>query len=409
VKILFIHQNFPGQFRHIAHYLAQSDSFEVASLGDHKWVKSKQPLHPKIRPFSYLFQRPALPNRQERHYLGEYEEKLLRGQQVAHQLEQILKSGFRPDCIVYHGGWGEGMFLKHVCPDARLINYCEFFYQTAGADIGFDPEYPGGAESRFFVHVRNNVLLAALTEADLVITPTLWQKSLIPKEFQAKVCLVHEGINTTGIRPGSSATVLLNSQRYSTGEQIVTFATRRLEPYRGFHRFMRALPDLQARLPNARFVIAGHETHSYGPAPSHAKTYKEQFYKELKNKVAWERVNFVGALPFSNYLALLQVSAAHVYFTYPFILSWSMLESMAAGCLVIGSRTPPVEEVIKDDENGLLVGFFDQKELVDAVTDVVMKPEAYSRQKQKARETIVENYDLHNTLAAWHQAIKSVA
>lgn len=390
---LFIHQNFPGQFRHVAKALADDPQNEVIGLGETSNLKARGVLHPRIRLLGY--QRASGGHKQTHHYLQDFEGHVRRGQSIVRVLLKLRDDeGWQPDVIVAHPGWGEGLFLKDVFPQARIIQYFEYYYHGTGGDVGFDPQFPSSLDHRLRVRLKNSTQLHSLIGCDVGISPTRWQQSRYPAELQHKIEVIHEGIDTQVVKPDPAAWVDINGQRFQPGDEVVTYLARNLEPYRGFHTFMRSLPRLQALRPDARIVIVGGDGVSYGERLPEGQTYRKRYCAEVQDKVDWSRVFFVGTLSYADYLKILQISAAHIYLTYPFVLSWSMLEAMAAGCLLVASDTAPVTEVIEDGINGLLVDFFDHERLADRVAEVLADPARYQALRNTARTTIVERYDL---------------
>lgn len=393
MRYLFIHQNFPGQFRHIASTLASDPANEVIGIGDSANLKGKTSIHPRIRLLSY--QPNGAGNKDTHHYLRDYEAHIRRGQSVVRLLLKLRdETGFKPDVIFAHPGWGEGLFLKDIFPSARVIQYCEYYYQGAGGDVGFDPEYPSTLDDQLRVRIKNSTQLQSLVACDYGVSPTHWQKSRYPEELQSKVTVIHEGIDTNVVRPDKHVWIEINGQRLQSGDEIVTYVARNLEPYRGFHTFMRSLPELQALRPDAKVIIVGGNEVSYGKRLPEGETYRQRYCAEVQDQVDWSRVFFVGKLPYADYLKVLQISAAHVYLTYPFVLSWSMLEAMAAGCLLVASDTAPVREVIEDGKNGLLTDFFDSTGLAHRLAQVLATPARCTHLRESARQTIVKHYDL---------------
>jgi glycosyltransferase involved in cell wall biosynthesis len=407
MNVLFLHQNFPGQFRHIAALLACSKQHRVVALGEQANLRHAPPLHPDLEIFGYTFAPGArVPSHQ---YLRDYESHILRGQQVARAALQLKRRGFVPDVVIAHPGWGEALFLADVFPAARHIHHCEFYYQSLGADVGFDPEFPSDLDAACRVRIKNSTQLQGLAYCHTGVSPTTWQKSRYPAEFQAKIQVIHEGIDTQAIRPDGFATFSAGGYTFRQDDEVVTYVARNLEPYRGFHSFIRSLPTLQRLRPSAHILVIGGDEVSYGRRLPQGQTYRDRYCREMGDKVDWSRVHFVGKLPYAQYIKALQVSAAHVYLTYPFVLSWSLLEAMAAGCLVIGSATAPVQEVIRNGENGLLVDFFNPEEIATRVSEVLAKPQACTALRLAARETVVRDYDLHTRcLPQWVRLVQSV-
>jgi len=394
VRLLFIHQNLPGQYRHLLPYYGQQPGYEVVGLGEMKWLKQnfRKPV-PGVRLIGY--DTPPEDKKATPSILHTTESAVRRGQSALGVLLRLKKTGFYPDVVCAHPGWGETLFLKDVYPRSRLIHYCEFYYHPAGQDFNFDPEFPNGAGDILRLRIQNLHHLMALEQADIGIAPTAWQRSRFPGAYQSKINVVHDGVDTENVAPDPKAFIQLarTNLRLTRADEIITFISRNLEPYRGFHTLMRALPDLLKARPKARVIIIGGNGVSYGRRLAKGN-YREKFLAEIDGRFDASRVHFVGRVPYSIMLRVLQVSTAHIYLTYPFVLSWSMLEAMAAGCLVVGSRTSPVEEIIQHGKNGLLVDFFSPQELVDAVQCVCDEPTKMQSLREEARRTIVERYDL---------------
>ncbi|MCB5187171.1 glycosyltransferase family 4 protein [Methylobacillus caricis] len=396
MNILFIHQNFPGQFRHIAQSLIDEGKHQVLSL-----CETHAPGMAGVQRLEY---KPARAATEGVHaYLAPVEGHVIRGQSVARALLQLKERGYQPDIIVAHMGWGEAIYPKDIYPDTPLLTFFEFFYQTDGADAGFDPEYPLVLDDYLRIRTKNITNLLSLHAADIGISPTAWQRNLYPPEYRDKIRLVHEGINTEAAAPDRSAWVRLGSGLTLTrDDEVITYVSRNLEPYRGFHIFMRALPEILKRRPNCQVLIVGGNDVSYGRKLPDGQTYRAQLLQEVQG-IDQSRVHFLGKLPYQQYLRVLQVSSAHIYLTVPFVLSWSMLEAMSAGCLVIGSRTAPVEEVITHEENGLLVDFFSIHEIANAIDRVFTAPDRLQAMRDAARGTIIERYPLSTGIKAYRE------
>ncbi|HTZ34562.1 MAG TPA: glycosyltransferase family 4 protein [Stellaceae bacterium] len=386
MKALFIHQNMPGQFRHLAPALARDDRNEVVFI-----TRREDRELPGIRRIVYAPSR--APHRETHHYLHQCEDAVLHGQGVVRACLALRRDGFSPDLVVAHPGWGESLFVKDAWPAATLLNYGEFYYRPEGADVDFDPEFPSTFDERCKLRARSAHLLLALEAADRTLCPTEWQKSLHPATFHERIRVIFDGIDSDAVSPDPAARFTLPTGRVlSAGDEVVSYVSRSLEPCRGFHTLMRALPRLCALRPQAQIVIAGGDQRGYGPAAPDGKCWRETLLAESAIDPA--RVHFVGIVDYPRYLSLLRVSAAHVYLTVPFVLSWSMLEAMAAGCLVVGSRTPPVEEVIEPGVNGLLVDFLSPGELADTVALALAERPAFAALRRAARQTIVEDYSV---------------
>jgi len=393
MQLLFVHQNFPGQFRHLAPAMARL-GHRVDALA----ITPRAKL-PGVRLSRY---KPARGTTPAIHPLAaEFETKVIRGMACARAMTALREAGVTPDVVIAHPGWGEATFVKDVWPAAKLLCFIEFHYLAAGGDSGFDPEFAPSSpvEARMKLRVKNANNLIALDAMDRGLTPTQWQASTIPSVYRDRVEVIFDGIDTTVVRPDASAAFVVGAgtpreRTLRPGDEVVTFVNRNLEPYRGYHRFMRALPEILRRRPNAVVLVVGEDGVSYGSQPPQGTTWKQMFLDEVRERIDLDRVHFLGRVPYRDYLRLLQVSACHVYLTYPFVLSWSCLEAMGAGCVVVGSDTAPVREVIEHERNGLLVDFFDRDALVATVCDVLEHPSRHAALREAARRTVVERYDL---------------
>jgi glycosyltransferase involved in cell wall biosynthesis len=389
MRILFVHQNFPGQFVHLASALA-ARKHEVVALA----INKKSPL-PNIKTIFYRPQRSS--STQIHPFALDFETKLIRAEACATAAAQLKQDGFYPDVIYAHTGWGESLFLKDIWPQAKLLGYFEFYYHVHGADCNFDPEFSKQTvQEAMRIRAKNASQLLALEQANYGVSPTQWQWSTFPSSYQDKISVIHDGIDTTQVMPDSKARMQFarDNLTLTPQDEVITFVSRNLEPCRGYHRFMRALPEVMARRPLAHVVIVGGDEVSYGVAPAEGQTYRQQFFEEVRDRVDVSRIHFLGKVPYEDFLRVVQLSSVHIYLTYPFVLSWSMLEAMAAGALVVGSATAPVTEVIRDGENGLLVDFFSSEALVNAVCGVLEHPDRMLEVRQQARRTIVERFDL---------------
>ncbi|OGA49461.1 MAG: glycosyl transferase family 1 [Betaproteobacteria bacterium RIFCSPLOWO2_12_FULL_62_13] len=386
MNLLFVHQNFPGQFKHLAPHFAQA-GHRVRSLA------IDGPGIPGIETQRYKPNRGS--SRQIHPWAAEFETKVIRGEACAAAASQLKAQGFTPDVIIANPGWGESLFLKDVWPEARLFALIEFYYAARGLDFDFDAEFFRQDLARDAkLRAKNAHMLLTLEAMDWGLSPTHFQKSTVPKSYHDRISVIFDGIDTKTVQPERAAMVTLNGRIIRAGEEVVTFVNRNLEPYRGYHIFMRALPEILRRRPNAVALIVGGDGVSYGAPPPAGKTWKQIFLDEVKDRLDSKRVFFLGRLPYADYLKVLQVSACHAYLTYPFVLGWSCIEAMSSGCLVIGSRTSPVEEVIEHQEDGLLVDFFDVDALANTVIDCLARPAQYAPLRAAARRTAVERYDL---------------
>ena len=390
MKILFVHQNFPGQFLHLAPAL-KARGHECLALTDQ--ANNRASAIPVLR-YKHVQETidPAA-TRLGRNYTLMSD----RGVSCARAAMQLREQrGYVPDVIFGHSGWGETLFLKEVWPEAKLLVYAEFYYKGRGADVGFDLEFSkAGFDQVMIAQGRTSHLGQSLVHADAGVSPTEWQASTYPPVLRRMIEVIHDGVDTRMLGPKPDAVFTLPDGRaLMAGDEVLTFVNRNLEPYRGYHIFMRALPDVLAARPQAQVVIVGGEEVSYGAAPQGEKGWKQRILSEVQDRLDMSRVHFVGKLAYDRYVTLLQVSRAHAYLTYPFVLSWSMIEALSIGTHVVGSRTPPVEEVIRDGVSGTLVDFFDVPGWGTALTAALAHPERFDAVRRAGRDTAIARYDL---------------
>ena len=402
MKILFVHQNFPAQFLHLAPALARA-GHDVVALTMRPQAQTLV-LWQGVKVLAYRAGRGTSADTHP--WAKDLETKVIRGEACLRAAQSLDQQGWKPDAIVAHPGWGESLFLKDLWPQARLGLYLEFFYRAQQQDVGFDAEFTPSSplEISSVLRMRNAVSLLHLEAMDAALSPTHWQASTYPQTFRERTTVAHDGINTTRLCANPAASFPVNDQlRLRAGDEVITFVNRNLEPYRGYHIFMRALPEILRRRPHAHVLIVGGDGVSYGVAPDPERegysTWKETFAEPARAQMTaqeWSRVHFLGNVPYDVYIAILQVSAVHVYWTYPFVLSWSLLEAMSAGCTIVASDTAPVREVITHGETGYLTDFFDVDEMVRRVCEVLQSAQDGRPEKtgQAAREVIRSRYDL---------------
>jgi glycosyltransferase involved in cell wall biosynthesis len=401
MNILFIHQNFPGQFKFLAPALVKS-GHKVTAMN---MQKNHQSTWQGVRLVNYTAKRGSTPNVHP--WVSDFETKTIRAEACFKAALQMKQQGYMPDVIVAHHGWGESLFLKEVWPKAKLGIYCEFFYHPHGADVGFDPEFPATDEGEVCrLRLKNLNNLLHFEVADAGISPTHWQASTFPEPFKNKITVVHDGIDTLAIAPNPAVSLTLKMISgqdlvLTRQDEVITFVNRNLEPYRGYHTFMRALPQLLKERPNARVLLVGADNVSYGARPDSAKygaaTWKDIFANEVRGQISdadWQRVHFLGHVPYQYFIPLLQLSTVHVYLTYPFVLSWSLLEAMSAGCANVASDTQPLREAIVHNETGKLIDFFDTSALTHSVCELLNNPKERKRLGANARAFAQANYDL---------------
>lgn len=391
MKLLFVHQNFPGQFLHLAPEM-QRRGHDVRAIADAANDKTSD-----IPTLRYSYKAPVVDpkaTRLGRNFTAMSDRAVI----VARFAQKLRAEGYVPDVIYGHSGWGETLFLKEVWPEAKLLVFAEFYYRGIGADSGFDLEFQAeGFDQVMIAQSRSAYMAQALAHSDGGVSPTRWQADSHPPALRNLLDVIFDGVDCDRLAPNPAASFLLpNGRTLRHGDEVLTFVNRNLEPYRGYHIFMRALPEVLAARPDAQVVIVGGTEISYGQPPKEGGSWKDVILDEVKDRLDLSRVHFTGRVPYDRLVDLMHVARVHAYLTYPFVLSWSMVEALAAGTLVVGSNTPPVAEVITDGVNGRLVDFFDVQAWSTALIDALARPEAYATMREAARQMARASYDLRS-------------
>ena len=400
MKILFVHPNMPGQYRNLCRFAAQDKNNTVVFL-----TKKTEVEIPGVHKLEYVLPRSAMPST-HRYIIGA-EKAVIQGQECWRVCKKLRDDeGFTPDVIVGHPGWGDCLYLKDVWPDTPLLSYFEFYYHSTGVDVCFEEATTEDDKAR--VRTKNITNLLNLEACDWGISPTHWQKSVHPKEFQHKISVLHDGIDVNAAKPNPNVTATLpTGHKVKKGDEIVTYIARNMEPYRGFPTFMQAAERILKERPNAHIIAVGAKGVSYGKNLPKGTTYYDIWRKKVD--LDDSRIHFTGMLNYQSLLQVLQLSSAHIYLSYPFVLSWSALEAMACGCLMIGSATPPVQEVIEHEKTGLLVDFFSPDELAKTVCYALDNQEKLQSIRDAARQSVVEKYALEKLLPLHMELIGDVA
>jgi glycosyltransferase involved in cell wall biosynthesis len=454
MKLLFIHQNFPGQYLYLVSSLLRA-GHEIVGIGEDANISNRGML-PGCTTISYPTPQKAGPATHR--YLRSLEAGVNRGQAVARTLISLKSSGFAPDVVSLHPGWGEGLFVREFFPRTPLVMFCEYYFRAGQADLRFDPEFPTDLDWDVGIRLRNTAQVMSLLTADSCVCPTEWQASRYPAFIRDKIQIIHDGINVNYMTPDPTESIVLQplkrpghsrildaseprperptaeddgeetagddgegtaeddgnepageSLRLSRADKVITYAARNLEPYRGIHVFLRMLPELQKRHPDAHVVIVGNDGTSYSRTPSDGRSYKEIYLAETADKLDMSRIHIVGRISYTSLRAIFRVSTAHVYLTYPFVLSWSCLEAMSCGALLVASATSPVLEVIRHGDNGLLTDFFDREKLLATLDDILKNPSAFDAIRARARRFVVEKYGLDKCLPAQWKLLEDAA
>jgi glycosyltransferase involved in cell wall biosynthesis len=400
VKFLFVHQNFPGQYLHIVQHLVASKLHDVVFLSEPNKNRISG-----VRAIPYP--KPSLPAVEAHVGTRELDAALRRAQVVQGTAMNLKALGFEPDIIIGHHGWGELLNLCDVWPGVPILGYFEFFYRIDGIDVNFDPEFPTPVADYARIRAKNAVNLLALGLGQYGQTPTGWQLSTYPKWAHPFITLLPEGVKLDVCKPNPQVrrrNLVIGKTTIKPSEKLVTYVARDLEPYRGFHVMMRAIPHLLRARKDIRVVMVGADGISYGAPPAKG-TWREAMLAELGDRIDCERVLFPGRIDYTSYVAMLQRSDAHVYFSYPFVASWSLRESLAAGCFVVGSDTTTVREFVQHEQNGVLVPFFDQKVLAETILGGIEDTAMSRRLRENARRFAEKNLAMQDYLKGYDALI----
>ncbi|MHB2166868.1 glycosyltransferase [Alsobacter sp. R-9] len=402
-RILFVHQNFPGQFVHLARMLSRSPDWTVAAIGG-ATAKTMQGIRLERH------EPDAVPGLLADAAGARYGLDSRCGEAAARAAARLRADGFVPDVIVGHTGWGEMLLMRDVFPSARIVSYLEFFFTAEGGDVNFDPEFPAlegdPVALQAALMARNAAVVLSAERSDVLVSPTAWQASRFPLPLRDRIRIVHEGVDTERLAPHDGVKIELpNGRTVQSGDEVLTYVARNLEPYRGFHRFMRALPAILERRPEAQVLIVGGDEVSYGLPPKARATWREALLDEVGSRLPAGRVHFLGKLPYDAYIGVLQVARVHVYLTYPFVLSWSLLEAMSCGVAIVGSDTAPLREVVSDGLTGRLVGFFDEPALVEATSAALADPASSHAFGAAARLHVKDRFTVEQSIAAYRDII----
>jgi glycosyltransferase involved in cell wall biosynthesis len=409
VKFLFVHQNFPGQYLHIIRSLLKNNKIRDDA---HEIVFMTEPNNNHlfgVRKVTYA--RPPEPSGSVHRDASDFELAMRRAEAAAIGAHKIKMLGFTPDIIIGHHGWGELLNLGDVFPGVPMLGYFEFYYRTENADVNCDPEFPLSVDHFGGVRAKNAVNLQAFALQQHGQVPTGWQLSTYPEWARASLHLLEEGVDLTLCRPDAAAyrkTLKIGDMRVAPGQKLVTYVARNLEPYRGFHTVMRALPAILNARPDAVVSVVGGDEVSYGAAHPNGP-WREVMLAELRGQLDLSRVHFHGKIPYEKHLKLLQRSDAHVYLSYPFVASWSLREALACGCVVVGGDTPTVTEFVRHDENGMIVPFLDSASIAQMVLRVLQDDSLAARLRVMARADAVQRLDLNIYLARYRALIEQVA
>jgi glycosyltransferase involved in cell wall biosynthesis len=384
MHVLFVHQNFPAQFGHVAAYLARQKGFRCTFL-------SQQPpgISDGIERLQYRLRGGATP---QTHYCSRTFENAVWHSHAAYEA-LAARPDLRPDLVVAHSGFLSSAFLRELY-DCPVVNYFEYFYRTRGADMDFRPDFPCSADARLRARTRNAGLLLDLDDCDAGYSPTRWQHALLPAVYRPKVRVIFDGIDTTVWRHLPGLPRRLGERALPEGVRLVSYAARGMESIRGFDVFMKAANILCRRRKDVFFVVAGEDRVCYGGDAEFTggRSFKEWVLAQGDYDLS--RFLFTGLLPAAQLAQLLNLTDLHIYLTVPFVLSWSLMDALACGATVLASDTPPVREMVAHGQNGLLTDFFDAEALADAAEQVLDAPQDYKPLGRAGVEMIRAKYSL---------------
>ena len=384
MRILFLHDNFPAQFGALGTYLARQ--------GWETWFGTQREgaIAPGVKVFNYKPHRSVTDNIHP--YAVNFERALLNGQAMAREGLALKRKGFSPDIVMAHSGWGPGLFVKDVWPDAKYVGYFEWYYRREAPDVAHfaSPQEQQPTDSQLRARARNGAILMDLAACDAALCPTAFQKEQFPDCFSDKLSVLHDGIDTEYYAPDKRNESDLPDIGAAYDDEIITYVARGMEPYRGFPEFMKALEIVLRERPQARAVIVGEDRVAYGGQLEKGDSYKKRALESCD--LDWDRVRFTGLLPRAQYRQILLASSVHVYLTVPFVLSWSMLEAMSAGCAIVASDVAPVREIFDKDNGALSLTSFDPEQIASNVIDALASDERRRGQGAAARALIERNY-----------------
>lgn len=396
MRLLLIHQNFPGQFRQLAPHLLEQGHDLVAICS-----------HQRTVPFPIRLLRYSAPSKVQglTHFGGSmWVEALQRAESVAHAIASLLKEGWQPDAVLAHSGWGETLGLPELLPDVPQVIWPELWVRPEHGGHGTDPGLPQRLEQLG----RHALTRIALDQARAWILPTRHQANSFPPEFQGpRLHVVHEGIDTSVSCPNPSVRYGVRDYSIDRNVPTITFVNRNLERLRGFDMFMRAIPIIQRSHPHVRVLIVGDNESGYAGGSPCGEPLRNVMLRELQGQLDLERIHFLGRIPHGQLMAVLQASWVHVYLSFPFVMGWSLLEAMACGCCIVGSQGMPVQEVIQNGLNGLLVPMGDVEMLARRIIFLLKAPDLRRRLSEAAREEALR-WDQSVTLPKVTRVIEEV-
>jgi len=392
VNFLFVHRDYPGQFGALADHLARSTHHRVAFVtcadgtSDNIAIRRYQPKR--------------TPSSATHHYLSGFEADVLNGQAVYESCHHLQAEGFIPDVIFVHCGWGVGLYLREAFPSATIIGYFEWYYHPHNSDVDYLDPNAVTPDSACRIRTLNAPLLMLLEDVDFGVVPTAFQRSTFPSSYQHKLRTLHDGVDTEYFAPNDASDPNIGGKDFGKVNRLLTYATRGMEPYRGFPQFMQAIDGLLREDSTLHVAIAGNDASYYSRQLPDGDTYKARALRSLPS-LDLSRVHFLGTLGRDDYRRLLQISDVHAYLTVPFVPSWSLVEAMACGCHIVASDTKPTREILGSHETAKFVDHRDVLQLEKVLHDALSTDEAARELRVAARKRAESAFSQKSLLLQW--------
>ncbi|MBI2254623.1 MAG: glycosyltransferase [Proteobacteria bacterium] len=394
MNFLFVHRDYPGQFGALADHLSHSTHHRVAFITFADGASDSIAIR--------RIQAKRSAGGGTHHYLAGFEAGVLNGQAVYEACHRLRGEGFAPDVIFVHCGWGVGLYLREVFPDAALIGHFEWYYHPHNSDADYLDPNAVSPDNACRIRTLNAPLLMLLEDVDCGLVPTAFQRSTFPASYQHKLRVLHDGIDTDYFMPGRVVDRAFGGKDFAKVNRLLTYATRGMEPYRGFPQFMQAIDGLLQVEPDVHVAIAGNDAAYYSKQLSGGDTYKARALRALPN-LDLSRVHFLGTLARDDYRRLLQISDVHAYLTIPFVPSWSLVEAMACGCHIVASNTKPALEILGGHETARYVDHRDILALEKVLRAALHDTDAAQRLRAHARKRAEEAFSQKSLLLQWEE------
>ena len=403
MHVLYVHQNFPAQFGHIARHL-------IDKLGWQCSFVSQTPggVVGGINKVEYKIAGGAT---KQNHFCSRtFENTVWHCDAVYRAMKG--HPDIKPDLIVGHSGFGSTLFLRELYPTTPIVNFFEYYYipHDPDSDMDFrrDLGWPTSELKYLRSRCRNAMILLDLQTCNAAYTPTEFQKSRFPAEYQQKLETIFDGVDRSiyhgyeeTLRPPVDQRGIrrIGGVDVPADKRVVTFVSRGFESMRGFDVFMKVAKRIYQQFPDVVFLVIGSDKVAYGGDEEFIAPYRT--FKEwtlAQDTYDLSKFHFLGKIPPTELGKVLAATDLHIYLTVPFVLSWSMMDAMSCGAVVLGSDTAPVREMIKDGQNGLIADFFDADALAAKAIGALRDPAGARAMGRAAEQMIIERYSLEAVL-----------